>query len=200
MRQQNDRIALFSWIHGRSRHWRLRAKLAMEETGDQAWPRNSSRARVTPADPGFSNQISQCASPCACFFADFDEVARQAEKVPDELVAAFPGALCSKYTAIGMAKKALRDDASARSVSEGEEILRMRSSKIRMTLLPILIWRKPSPGLAKKTRPWPRASGLRNCCRKARMRSAARRFRRPPPRSTPSSATRPGRWQFWMGC
>jgi serine/threonine-protein kinase len=46
----------------------------------------------------------------------FDEVAREADQAPDNIVAMFPGALCGKYITIGVAKKALHNEAGAREV------------------------------------------------------------------------------------
>jgi serine/threonine-protein kinase len=44
----------------------------------------------------------------------YDAAAREAEKIPDPTLASFPGALCGKYSSLGAAKKALRDEAGAR--------------------------------------------------------------------------------------
>jgi tetratricopeptide (TPR) repeat protein len=95
----------------------IKAKLAMEETGDLSVAEKTLAALESlPQTPDFQIKLASARITMCLFLRRFDEVARQAEKVPDELVAAFPGALCSKYTAIGMAKKALRDDAGAQEV------------------------------------------------------------------------------------
>ena len=95
----------------------IKAKLAMEETGDLSVAEKTLAALESlPQTPDFQIKLASARITMCLFLRRFDEVAREAEKVPDELVAAFPGALCSKYTAIGMAKKALRDDAGAQEV------------------------------------------------------------------------------------
>ncbi len=43
---------------------------------------------------------------------------REAEKLPDDAIAAFPGALCGKYVNIGAAKKWNGDETGPREVSE----------------------------------------------------------------------------------
>jgi TolB-like protein/Tfp pilus assembly protein PilF len=48
----------------------------------------------------------------------YQEGLQQAESLPDDQIAAFPGGLCSKYYYIGFARKALQDEPGARAAFE----------------------------------------------------------------------------------
>jgi serine/threonine-protein kinase len=59
-------------------------------------------------------------SRCEVFLLErkYQEGLQEAESLPDEQVAAFPGGLWAKYYFIGFARKALHDDAGARAAFE----------------------------------------------------------------------------------
>ena len=48
----------------------------------------------------------------------YQEGLQEAESLPDEQIAAFPGGLCAKYYYIGFARKALHDETGARAAFE----------------------------------------------------------------------------------
>jgi Flp pilus assembly protein TadD len=52
------------------------------------------------------------------FLRQYSEAAGIADKLPDSIITAYPGALCGKYVLIGVAKRAIGDAAGAREVFE----------------------------------------------------------------------------------
>ena len=97
--------------------WEIKAKLAVEEKGDFSVAEKALAVVDTlPKSPDIQARIAGSRITIFLFMRKFDEVAREAEKVPDNVAGKFPGALCGKYTTIGVAKKALHDEAGAREV------------------------------------------------------------------------------------
>jgi TolB-like protein/Tfp pilus assembly protein PilF len=97
--------------------WEIKSKLAVEEKGDFSVAEKALAVVDTlPKSPDIQARIAGSRITIFLFMRKFDEVAREAEKVPDNVAEKFPGALCGKYTTIGVAKKALHDEAGAREV------------------------------------------------------------------------------------
>jgi tetratricopeptide (TPR) repeat protein len=97
--------------------WEIKSKLAIEEKGDFSVAEKALAMLDTlPKSTDLQIKIAAARINIFLFLRKFEEAVREAEKVSDPLVATFPGALCSKYTSIGMAKRALHDEAGAREV------------------------------------------------------------------------------------
>ena len=97
--------------------WEIKAKIAVEENGDFSVAEKALAVLDTlPKTPDTQATVAKARITILLFTRKFDEVAREAEKVPDNVIDRFPGALCEKYTTIGAAKKALHDEAGAREV------------------------------------------------------------------------------------
>jgi TolB-like protein/cytochrome c-type biogenesis protein CcmH/NrfG len=95
----------------------IKAKLAVEEKGDlSVAQRILATFDTMPQSPEIEARIGGQRMTLFFFLRQFDQAAREADKLPDSLVASFPGALCGKYISIGVAKKALHDEAGAREV------------------------------------------------------------------------------------
>jgi TolB-like protein/Tfp pilus assembly protein PilF len=97
--------------------WEIKAKIAVEEKGDFSVAEKALAVLDTlPKTPDIQAIVAKARITMLLFTRKFDEVAREAEKVPDNVIERFPGALCGKYTTIGAAKKALHDEPGAREV------------------------------------------------------------------------------------
>ncbi len=97
--------------------WEIKSKLAIEEKGDFSVAEKAlARLDTLPKSPDIQARIAGSRITIFLFMRKFDEVAREAENVPDNVAERFPGALCGKYTTIGVAKKALHDEAGAREL------------------------------------------------------------------------------------
>jgi len=97
--------------------WEIKAKIAVEEKGDLSVAEKAlTVADALPKSPDIQTRIAGSRIILFLFMRKFDEVPREAEKISDNVVERFPGALCGKYTTIGAAKKALHDEAGAREV------------------------------------------------------------------------------------
>jgi len=97
--------------------WEIKSKLAIEEKGDFSVAQKAlAKLDTLPKSPDIQARIAGSRITIFLFMRKFDEVAREAEKVPDNVAERFPGVLCGKYTTIGVAKKALHDEAGAREV------------------------------------------------------------------------------------
>jgi TolB-like protein/Tfp pilus assembly protein PilF len=77
----------------------------------------------------------------------YREALQEVERVPDDLLTSLPGALCNKYYLIGLARKALRDEAGARAAflkakSAAEEQLKKSpdSADAHILLAKLLAW------------------------------------------------------------
>jgi TolB-like protein/cytochrome c-type biogenesis protein CcmH/NrfG len=95
----------------------LKGKIAIEENGDLNTPEQIlARIESIPKTPEVEAKLAEIRITVFLFQRKFQEAALAAENFPDANLTTFPGALCSKYTALGMAKKALQDDVGARQV------------------------------------------------------------------------------------
>ncbi|HET9418580.1 MAG TPA: hypothetical protein VFO30_04495 [Chthoniobacterales bacterium] len=95
----------------------LKGKIAIEEKGDLSLPEQIlARMDSVPKTPEIEAKLGAIRVTVFLFQRKFESAARAAESLPDAKLTTVPGLLCSKYTAIGVAKKALRDEAGAREV------------------------------------------------------------------------------------
>jgi TolB-like protein/Flp pilus assembly protein TadD len=95
--------------------WEIKAKIAVEDKGDFSVAEKALAVLdALPKSPDIQTRVAAGRITILLFMRKFDEVAREAEKAPDNVIDRFPGALCGKYTTIGAAKKALHDEAGAR--------------------------------------------------------------------------------------
>jgi TolB-like protein/Flp pilus assembly protein TadD len=98
----------------------LKAKLALEQTGDFSVAEKFLAAAdaIENLSPEIKTQMVQGRIQVLFFLRKFDEAAREAEKVPDDMLARYPGATCGKYITLGVAKKRIGDAAGAQRVFE----------------------------------------------------------------------------------
>lgn len=95
--------------------WEVKAKLAIEESGDLSVAEKGLAALESlPADEIKDSQVAIARVSILLFQRKFAEAARVADSIRDETVASYPGALCSKYSLIGVARKAVGNAAGAR--------------------------------------------------------------------------------------
>src|SRR5438874_350043 len=96
--------------------WEVKSKLALFEKGDFSVAEKAFEALKSA--PMTNEQRLNAANARANVFLlerKYREGLQEAENLPDDQVAAFPGHLWSKYYYIGFARKALQDDAGARA-------------------------------------------------------------------------------------
>jgi tetratricopeptide (TPR) repeat protein len=97
----------------------LKAKVAVEERGDFSLAHelmaSLDRAQVSPE---IRLQLAFEHVQASLLLRQFDDAVREAAKLPDDAIAAFPGALCGKYVSIGVAKKWNGDENGAREAFE----------------------------------------------------------------------------------
>ena len=97
--------------------WEVKSKLAIEEKGDFSVAEKAlAMLETMPKSNEVQGKMAAARISISLLSRNFAAVVQEAEKLPDDLVATFPGALCGKYTSVGMAKKALGDEAGARAV------------------------------------------------------------------------------------
>lgn len=97
----------------------VKSKLAILEKGDFGVAEKAFEAvKSVPLSGELKLKIT--GSRCEVFLLErkYQEALQEAESLPDEQVAAFPGGLWAKYYYIGFAQKALHDDAGARAAFE----------------------------------------------------------------------------------
>ena len=93
----------------------IKAKLALEERGDLSVANEIvAKSDGMPMGPELRCKIATGKANLFLLRRQYDAAAREAEKIPDASLAAYPGAVAGKYVAIGAAKRALHDDAGAR--------------------------------------------------------------------------------------
>jgi TolB-like protein/Tfp pilus assembly protein PilF len=97
----------------------LKSKLAILEKGDFGVAEKAFAAVKSVPLTG-EIKLKIIGSRCEVFLLErkYQEGLQEAESLPDEQVAAFPGGLWAKYYFIGFARKALHDDAGARAAFE----------------------------------------------------------------------------------
>src|SRR6266516_2676816 len=96
--------------------WEVKVKLAIAEKGDfAAYEQALDKLKSLPMSSEERLKIVGGQAELLLFQRKYQQVLQLAESVPDESVAAVPGASAGKYYAIGVAKKGLADDAAAHS-------------------------------------------------------------------------------------
>jgi serine/threonine-protein kinase len=97
----------------------IKCKVAIQERGDfslaQQFLNNLDASRLTPE---IQAQLAAGRAQMFILLRQYSEAVGVADKFPDSMLTTSPGALCGKYTAIGVAKKAIGDAAGARDVFE----------------------------------------------------------------------------------
>ena len=94
--------------------WEVKAKLAIEERGDLSVAEKGLAALESLPASDIKDSIAIGRVNILLFQRKFAEVARVADSIHDETVASYSGALCSKYSMIGVARKAVGNAAGAR--------------------------------------------------------------------------------------
>jgi TolB-like protein/Flp pilus assembly protein TadD len=95
----------------------LKGKFAIEEKGDfSVADKVLAMIDQIPQSPEIQAKVTGDRINLFFLRRQFDEAVRAAEKIPDSFLTTYPGALCSKYTSIGAAKRALGDEGGAREV------------------------------------------------------------------------------------
>jgi TolB-like protein/cytochrome c-type biogenesis protein CcmH/NrfG len=92
----------------------VKAELAVQENADFATVEKlMARAKTVPQNLEVQAKIAGGYINLLLLQRKFDEAGREAQKVSDAVVGAFPGALCGKYTLIGIAIKVKGDEKAA---------------------------------------------------------------------------------------
>ncbi|HST30383.1 MAG TPA: hypothetical protein VLK27_06040 [Chthoniobacterales bacterium] len=110
--------------------WEIRAKVALEQKGDLSVVENIlSKADGMKLTPEVQSKLATGRANLFLLRRQFDAAAREAEKVSDATLTAYPGAVCGKYTVIGASKRALHDDAGSRQAflkakADAEELVK----------------------------------------------------------------------------
>jgi tetratricopeptide (TPR) repeat protein len=95
--------------------WEIKSKVAIEDKGDFSVAESAlALLDAAASTPDIRTQLSIGRVNLALLQRKFEEAAREANNVPDDVIARLPGALCSKYSLIGTARKVVNDEAGAR--------------------------------------------------------------------------------------
>jgi TolB-like protein/cytochrome c-type biogenesis protein CcmH/NrfG len=94
--------------------WEIKAKLAIEERGDLSVAEKGLTALESLPASDIKDSLAIGRVNFLLFQRKFAEAAQAADSIRDETVARYPGALCSKYSMIGVARKAVGNAAGAR--------------------------------------------------------------------------------------
>lgn len=94
--------------------WEVKAKLAIEERGDLSVAEKGLTALESLPASDIKDSVAIGRVNFLLFQRKFAEAARAADSIRDETVARYPGALCSKYSMIGVARKAIGNASGAR--------------------------------------------------------------------------------------
>ncbi|HEV2096618.1 MAG TPA: hypothetical protein VGQ82_08945 [Chthoniobacterales bacterium] len=96
--------------------WEIKAKLAIEEKGDfSVAEKGLAMLEKLPAGADKTMKLGIARSSILLLQRKFADASREADRIGDDQLASYPGALCSKYSVIGVARKAAQDDAGARA-------------------------------------------------------------------------------------
>jgi TolB-like protein/Tfp pilus assembly protein PilF len=97
----------------------VKCKLAIDEKGDFSVAQKFlNELDPSKFGPEVQTQLVAGRAQMLISLRKFGEAAGVADKLPDSMITAYPGALCGKYVTIGVAKKAIGDAAGARAVFE----------------------------------------------------------------------------------
>src|SRR5216117_2509723 len=96
--------------------WETKSKLAIAEKGDFSVAEKAfAAAKSIPMTNEEKLRIAGARADVFLLERKYQEGLREAESLPDDLLAPIPAALCGKYYLIGFARKALQDEAGARA-------------------------------------------------------------------------------------
>jgi TolB-like protein/Tfp pilus assembly protein PilF len=96
--------------------WETKAKLAVAEKGDFSVSEQAfEAAKSIPMNDETKLRIAGARADVFILERKYEEGLREAEKVSDNLLTGIPTALCGKYYLVGFARKALNDEAGART-------------------------------------------------------------------------------------
>jgi len=96
--------------------WETKAKLAVAEKGDFSVSEQAfEAAKSIPMNDETKLRIAGARADVFILQRKYKEGLREAEKVSDNLLTGIPTALCGKYYLVGFARKALNDEAGART-------------------------------------------------------------------------------------
>jgi len=96
--------------------WETKAKLAVAEKGDFSVSEQAfEAAKSIPMNDETKLRIAGARADVLILERKYEEGLREAEKVSDNLLTGIPTALCGKYYLVGVARKALNDEAGART-------------------------------------------------------------------------------------
>src|SRR5205807_4989332 len=96
--------------------WEVKSKLAIAEKGDFCVAEKGFTAvKSIPMNNQEKLRITGARADVFLLERKYKEGLREAESLPDDLLAPIPAALCGKYYLIGFARKALQDESGARA-------------------------------------------------------------------------------------
>jgi TolB-like protein len=96
--------------------WEIKSKLAIAEKGDLSVSEQAFQAvKSIPMNDDAKLKITGARADVFLLERKYAEGLREAESLSDDLLAPIPAALCGKYYLIGFARKALHDEAGART-------------------------------------------------------------------------------------
>jgi len=96
--------------------WEAKSKLAMAEKGDMSVAKKACEAaKSMPLGNDVKLRIAGAKADLFLLERKYKEGLDEAESISDDLLAPIPAALCGKYYLIGYARKALHDEAGART-------------------------------------------------------------------------------------
>jgi TolB-like protein/class 3 adenylate cyclase/Tfp pilus assembly protein PilF len=96
--------------------WEVKSKLAIAEKGDLSVSEQAFQAvKSIPMNDDAKLRITGARADVFLLERKYAEGLREAESLSDDLLAPIPAALCGKYYLIGFARKALHDEAGART-------------------------------------------------------------------------------------
>src|SRR5713101_921737 len=96
--------------------WEVKSKLAIAEKGDfSVAEKGFTAVKSIPMNNQEKLRIAGARADVFLLERKYKEGLREAESLPDDLLAPIPAALCGKYYLIGFARKALQDESGARA-------------------------------------------------------------------------------------
>jgi TolB-like protein/Flp pilus assembly protein TadD len=97
----------------------IKCKVAIEERGDFSLAQQFlNGVDTSQLSPEIQAQIAAGRAQMFILQRQFRKALDVAEKLPDAMLTTYPGALCGKYTTVGVAKKGVGDEAGARDLFE----------------------------------------------------------------------------------
>jgi TolB-like protein/Tfp pilus assembly protein PilF len=128
--------------------WEIKIKIAIAEKGDfGVYEQAVEKLKSVPMSDEERLKIVGNEASLLLFQRKYQQLLQLGERFPDEAFAAVPGSLAMKYFAIGIAQKALDDDAAARpAFMKAKDILQQQlkqkpdDADVRVQLAKLLAW------------------------------------------------------------